>query len=198
MPNAVVSRIHALFNSPSLRRILVKGRGLLTLIIGALVIVNAKAELFWWAFGVSAFGELGQLWCFASLKKQKILATRGPYVLMRNPMYVARYFLILGCLIFLGSPVNPWLAAAYTVLYYFYMANRVRREERKLAPIFGEDYERYCRETNRFLPTLRNRKWGDVWFFKWELLVGNHGVVNAVGLLAFYAAAYLYLFLYVR
>ncbi len=196
MTDGAMSRIHALFNSPSLRRFLVKGRGVLTLAIGALVIVNAKPALFWWGLGVSAFGELGQLWCFASLKKQKILATRGPYVLMRNPMYIARYFLILGCLILLGSPVNPWLAAAYTVLYYFYMANRVKREERKLVTIFGEDYERYCRETNRFLPTLRNRKWRDVWFFKWALLVGNHGVWNAVGLLAFYAAAYVYLFVY--
>lgn len=193
MSDGVMSRIHVLFNSRALRRFLVKGRGILTLVVGALVIINTKPSLFWWGFGVSAFGEFGQLWCFASLKKQKILATRGPYVLMRNPMYIARYFLILGCLIMLGS---PWIVGAYTVLYYFYMANRVRREEPKLAGIFGGDYERYCRDTNRFVPTLRNRQWGHVWFFQWDLLVGNHGVVNAVGLLAFYAAAYLYLFVY--
>ena len=193
MSEGALSRVHALFNSRSLRRILVKGRGVLTVVLGGAVIVYTRRELFWWGFGVSLFGELGQLWCFASLKKQKILATRGPYVLMRNPMYIARYFLVLGCLVLLG---NPWLIGVYTVVYYFYMANRVRREERKLVTIFGEDYEQYCRDTNRFLPTLRNRRWCDVWFFQWDLLVGNHGVWNAAGLLAFYAAAYLYLFVY--
>ena len=50
----------------------------------------------WWlaAFLVSMFGELIQLWAFASLIKNKELAVRGPYVVTRNPMYLGRFFVI--------------------------------------------------------------------------------------------------------
>ena len=185
--------IHALFNHPGVRRVLVKLRVPLTLAVAALMLRFVEPRWFWLALGVSAFGELWQVWCFASLKKQKVLATRGPYVLMRNPMYLARYFFILGCLVLLG---NPWVLAGYTVLYYFYIVNRVRREEKKLIGIFGPSYEQYCRDVNRFLPTLRNRPWRDVAYFQWSLLIGNHGGWNALGSALFYVAVYLYLFVW--
>ena len=42
------------------------------------------------------FGQLIQTWCFASLVKNWQLTERGPYLMCRNPMYIGRYFLILG------------------------------------------------------------------------------------------------------
>ena len=52
------------------------------------------------------FGEAIQLWCFASLDKGRTLAFNGPYALVRNPMYLGRYFILLGGLMLLG---NAWL-----------------------------------------------------------------------------------------
>jgi protein-S-isoprenylcysteine O-methyltransferase Ste14 len=162
----------------------------LGLLAAAALIAFADPAWFLPALIVSAVGELGQLWCFGALKTQKTLASQGPYALMRNPMYAARFLLILGVVLL---PGRLWLIPPYAVLYYFYMVNRVKREEAKLREIFGAEYEQYCREVNRYLPTLRRREGRSLWFFRRENFSRNHGPVNALALAAVYAAAYLYL-----
>jgi len=49
----------------------------------------------WPGFFVSMAGELIQLWCFASLDKNRDLACNGPYALTRNPMYLGRFLIVL-------------------------------------------------------------------------------------------------------
>jgi len=59
---------------------------------------------------VSVLGEAIQLWSFASLVKNEQLTARGPYVLVRNPMYLGRFFLILGIALLFG---NVYITLAY-------------------------------------------------------------------------------------
>lgn len=193
-----VERIHAIFNHPGLRKFWCKIRYPFgAAVLAALAWLFWKRWLriepvwFWIGFGVSMLGEFIQLWCFASLKKEKVLACRGPYVLVRNPMYLGRYFIVLGVFLLLGKP-GLWAVVPYSLFYWFYMYNRVRREEAKLIGIFGADYEAYCRNVNRFLPSPRGGNFRNVFFWRWELLAGNHGWLNAVGLLAAYAVLYLF------
>ena len=143
--------VHGLFNHPTLLRWLVRLRVPLFVALGVALIWYARRDWFFAALAVSTFGEAIQLWCFASLQKNQVLAANGPYALVRNPMYLGRYFLLLGMLMLLS---NVWLLAAYTIVYYFYVVNRVRREEALLAPTFGEAYARYCSQVPRFLPRL--------------------------------------------
>ena len=91
---------------------------------------------------VSTLGELFQVWCFSTIKTRKKLTIVGPYMFVRNPMYLSRFFLIFGILLMTG---NPWIMLVFVVLYYFYTTNRVRREEKDLLEMFGEDYRIYCR-----------------------------------------------------
>lgn len=129
--------IHRVFNNPFARKLFLRLRYVLFLVF--LVLLALKADAAWLPAGflVSLFGEAIQLWSFASLVKNEQLTARGPYVLVRNPMYLGRFFLILGLVVLLG---NAYLIAAYVVLYYFYMVNRVQREERRLTEILGEPY----------------------------------------------------------
>lgn len=196
----LVEWIHAVFNHPGLRKFWCKIRHPFgAVFLAALAYLFWKRWLrietvwFWIGFGTSMLGELIQLWCFASLKKEKVLACRGPYVLVRNPMYLGRYFIVLGVFLLLGEP-GLWAVAPYSLFYWFYMFNRVRREEAKLVGIFGADYEAYCRNVNRFLPSPRGGNLGNVLYWNWGLLTGNHGWLNAAGLLAAYAVLYLFAF----
>lgn len=196
----LVERIHAVFNHPGLRKFWCKIRYPFgAVLLAALAWLFWKRWLriepvwFWIGFGTSMLGELIQLWCFASLKKEKVLACRGPYVLVRNPMYLGRYFIVLGAFLLLGEP-GLWAVVPYSLFYWFYMYNRVRREEAKLVGIFGADYEAYCRNVNRFLPSPRGGNLGNVLYWNWGLLTGNHGWLNAAGLLAAYAVLYLFAF----
>jgi protein-S-isoprenylcysteine O-methyltransferase Ste14 len=144
------------------------------------------------ALAVSLFGEAIQLWCFASLQKNEVLAANGPYAMVRNPMYLGRYFLLLGMLMLPGNAWMPWV---FTVVYYFYMVNRVRREEALLAPTFGDAYARYCAAVPRFLPRLTPHPGGRIAYFDWGTFVRNHGLRNLAQVAAFYALAGYFAFL---
>jgi hypothetical protein len=184
--------IHRLFNHPGIRRFLRKFRVPLALAAGFLLVLRIDPEWFLPGLAVSSFGELIQLWCFATLHKKKELAANGPYALVRNPMYLGRYFLILGALLLTG---HLWLPVVYTVLYYFYMSNRVKREEETLRGVFGTEYEEYCAEVSRFVPSLRPFRGNPVWTFRWELLLRNNGHWNFLGTAAFYLIAWAATFL---
>ncbi|MGD9106403.1 MAG: methyltransferase [Desulfobacterales bacterium] len=193
MVDNVVKRIHEIFNNKTIRYVLLKLRYPIFLIAVIILILNINPA--WFAVGciVAFFGELIQLWCFASLDKNKMLAVKGPYVLMRNPMYIGRFFLLLGVLLLLG---NGWILFMFTVVYYFYMVNRVKREEAKLQPLFGEPYKRYCQKVNRFVPSLRAVDWESLWFFRWNLLFQNNGHWNFLSMLVCFFIFYCFTFIY--
>ena len=194
MVNNIIDRIHEIFNNKRLRHVLLQLRYPIFLIAAIILIQNIKPA--WFAVGcaVAFFGELIQLWCFASLDKNRILAVRGPYILMRNPMYLGRFFLLLGVLLLTG---NAWIVFIFIVLY-FYMVNRVKREEAKLQPLFGESYRKYCQKVNRFVPTFKDVDWGSLWFFRWNLLQKNNGHWNFMAVLVCFFIFYFFTFIYSR
>jgi protein-S-isoprenylcysteine O-methyltransferase Ste14 len=176
-----------LFSNRALRKFLYRTRYLLAVL---LVVPLARYMDPAWlpaAVGISLFGQLIQAWCFASLVKNLELSVRGPYLLARNPMYLGRFFLILGFVCLIGRPLA---IVAYTAVYYLYMVTRVKREERRLRRVFGDEYERYCREVRRFLPSLSRLGDPAVRFFDSEMFLQNHGHWNILLTLAAYAAVY--------
>lgn len=181
----MIAAINALFNHDRVRKVLVRMRVLLVLPVGLGVIALIREPWLWWGLGVSLVGELGQLWCFANLDKQAELACRGPYAVVRNPMYIARFLIVGGALLATGW---WWALPTFAILYAFYMHNRVRREERTLRPKLGRPYEEYLEGCPRFLPGRRYRG-NPVLTWRWTLFVQNHGPANLAGTLAFWAAA---------
>ena len=179
--------INKVFNHPRLRKALVKSRIFLGIVFLILILIYGKLELYFLAFAVSIFGELIQIWSSGSLEKNKVLTARGPYSLVRNPMYLGRFLVILGGMLLLG---NIYFVLAYVVIYYFYMANRVKREEKHLGKIFGEPYRIYCREVNRFIPNLRVYEKGELVFFRFNILFHNNEHLNFLAVIGFYIIFY--------
>lgn len=187
--HTMLDAIHGFFNHPGFRAIFVKARVPLGILVAGVLLWFAQPQWFWAGLAVSMLGEFIQLWSFASLNKNVDLACNGPYALVRNPMYLGRYFIILGAVMLLG---NPWLIGFYTVIYYFYMVNRVKREEKRLRPALGKPYEDYCARVNRFLPGAPYQG-NPVVYWRSELLRQNNGWANLVGTLVFWAAAGIWL-----
>lgn len=181
--------LEGLFHNVAVRRFLFRIRHVLALALLLPLAVFTKPEWLPVAFTVSMIGQLIQTWCLSSLIKNWELTVKGPYLLVRNPMYLGRYFLLLGFVLLLG---NAWAVAAYTVLYYLYMSNRVKREERRLRKNFRDDFEKYCREVRRFLPSLLRIGDRDVWVFDRKLFFENHAHWNILGTLAAYAALFIF------
>ena len=193
MLDGAVSRTHEIFNNKTLRSLCLRWRYLIFLL--AIIVLIKHIEPYWFLPGlmVCSFGELIQLWCFVSLDKNRTLATKGPYVLTRNPMYMGRFFLLLGCLLLTGS---IWLVCLFVVLYYFCMVNRVQREEGKLRRVFGKAYEDYCRKVSQFVPSFRGVDWRSLWFFRWDLFLKNNGHWNFAAVILTFVVFYFFAFAY--
>ncbi len=180
--------VNQLFNNPSLRSILLKARIPLSILAGALLLTQIDRAWFWPGICVAALGSLFQLWCFSCINTHRELARNGPYMYIRNPMYVARFILFLGFILLTGNLV---LVGLYTVLYAYYMVNRVEREEEKLREIFGAPYAEYCATVPRFFPNFRPYPGGGrLLFFSWEFFQRQHGVTNALVVLGAFAVCW--------
>jgi protein-S-isoprenylcysteine O-methyltransferase Ste14 len=187
MANKVIQAVDDLFNSSVFRKIFLLLRIPATLVLVGALLYYMKKEWFIPGLVVSVIGALGQSWCFSNILTQKELAASGPYVFVRNPMYLTRFFLVLGALMFAG---NLWILGVYTLVYWFYMNNRVRREERKLREVFGQPYIDFCAKVPRFMPSFRNVDWSRVVSFRPECFARNNGVPTAIVLAVFYVFAF--------
>jgi len=180
----MIGSVKRVFASPRLRRVIVALRVPLTIVVLVLLLPLLEQRWLVAGFVVSMAGLAIQLWCFASLDKNSDLAARGPYALVRNPMYLGRFFIIGGFLLLLGQ---PWILLPYAVGYWLYMDSRVGREEARLRQLFGESYARYCAEVRRFVPGLPAAG-RPVAVWDWKLFRQNHGWINAALTFAVWAA----------
>lgn len=181
--------VHNTFNNAALRKIALKTRYPVALFFLVAIPFFSSYDYFWYACAVSFFGGALQMWCFACLEKERVLAQRGPYLFCRNPMYIARYFLILGIVILLDNPI---FIVLYTAFYYYYMVNRVKREEAVLIDIFKEDYVDYCAKVNRFMPSLKafDQLDGKFAYFNFPLMMHNNGHLNMASVVLMWAYLY--------
>lgn len=80
--------------------------------------------------------------------KTSAIVTTGVYRITRNPMYLGFALILLGWGLYLGNMVALFGLPAYM----FYMnAFQIKPEERILSDKFGQAYQDYCRQTNRWL-----------------------------------------------
>lgn len=194
MAISIIDRINDLFNNKKARKTFLKLRFPLLLVLFLLMLPLLEKEWFYAGLIISVLGELLQLWCFATIKTKKRLTTEGPYMFVRNPMYIGRFFLIFGILAMTG---NPWILLAFAIVYYFYMTNRVKREEALLSGLFGGAYEAYCRDVRAYVPTINPRfQAARLFVFDRQSFADNHGVRNM--LLAGACYGILYIFTFIR
>lgn len=89
-----------------------------------------------------------------SFKVQKDqLNSTGPYLLVRNPIYLADLIAFCG----FGLCLGP-LGLSLPFLIYFHYRQLVGYEEESLGERFGEAFQAYKRRTPAFLPSVRSMK----------------------------------------
>jgi protein-S-isoprenylcysteine O-methyltransferase Ste14 len=116
----------------------------------ALVVAGDLVALAAWAWLLVSFITLGR--CFGLLPEARGLVTRGPYRLVRHPVYLGEFVAVGGLLIASHTTRNLALAAAIGAAQVV----RMRLEERALVEEFPE-YASYSARTPRLVPRLRPR-----------------------------------------
>jgi protein-S-isoprenylcysteine O-methyltransferase Ste14 len=123
-----------------------QGVRLALLITGSVIYFPAMALILWGRltlgkmyFVSTSFG--------AQLYADHRLVTRGPYALVRHPMYLGLVAAALGSLLL----YHTWTTLGYTIFAPFVLM-RARREEMALAAEFGDEWREYCKKVPAFLP----------------------------------------------
>jgi protein-S-isoprenylcysteine O-methyltransferase Ste14 len=98
-----------------------------------------------------ATSVFGRLWSalYIGGRKKVELVQDGPYAAVRNPLYVASLFGIVGIGLVFGSMTVALFAG---VLSFLIFDRIVQSEEQFLLGSFGAPYERYIAETPRWWP----------------------------------------------
>lgn len=187
----MISYINDLFNNRKIRKFLLKLRLPIALVLFLLFLPHTQPAWFFPGLVVSILGEILQVWCFSTIKTHKKLTVIGPYMFVRNPMYIGRFFLIFGILM---MAANIWLLVVFTVIYWFYMTNRVKREERLLQELFGDDYLDFQRRVRPYLPTFSQFRPELLWSFDRESFAKNNAMINMAAVAAVYTVLYYFTF----
>jgi protein-S-isoprenylcysteine O-methyltransferase Ste14 len=121
--------------------------GELALAAVAVVLTYASCLLCLWAIRT-----LGKQWTFqARVIKGHELVTQGPYAIVRNPIYLGMFGLIVGT----GFAYSRWWTLLAAVIV-FLLGNRIRirAEETLLRETFGSQFDDYARRVPAFFPRL--------------------------------------------
>lgn len=123
--------------------------------------LNLPVWLRWTGVGLAIFGFILLQWAQVSLAnswsdtprmmKEQTLITRGPYRLIRHPIYTA-FLLILGSTLFISS--NWLIGLCWAGMTFLEIISRISFEESLMLEYFGEQYREYMKKTGRLFPKL--------------------------------------------
>jgi len=103
-------------------------------------------------FCSASIRTLGEQWSLAArVVEGHKLVTKGPYSIVRNPIYTGMF----GMLLATGLAVSHWIGLMIAiVIFAIGTFIRVRSEERLLREMFGPEFEAYARKVPAVIPFL--------------------------------------------
>lgn len=110
------------------------------------------------------------------IKKDKTLATDGPYAYVRHPLYVGNFFILLGFALAAGV----WWGLPLFILFWIaFYPPAIRTEDERLHRLFPPEWEAWSRETRALLPRLRPYRPGQPtqWSFSQSLRQNGEPII---------------------
>jgi hypothetical protein len=147
---------------------------------------NTNLTLLYAGAAVAAAGELIRMWASGHVKKNKELATDGPYAYARHPLYVGNILILVGYSV---ASNTWWSFVLMAFLLWFYYPPAISYEDKKLKNIFGEQWVEWSQNIHALIPTFRSNSGSasSDWSFKQSLMKNGEPVI------AIYLLACLYL-----
>ena len=116
-------------------------------IVAAIIVLLVLVSLI---FVTAAVRTLGKQWSLqARVLEHHELIRRGPYRIVRHPIYTGMF----GMLIVSSMAHGHWLGLIIaSFVYYLGTVMRIKSEEKLLREQFGSEYDDYTREVPAFIP----------------------------------------------
>jgi protein-S-isoprenylcysteine O-methyltransferase Ste14 len=103
-------------------------------------------------FCYSAAKMLGKQWALAArVIEGHELIFRGPFAIVRHPIYLAMFGMLLATALAVGC---PWVLPVAILVFLIGTAIRIRTEENLLRQNFGSAFDDYARRVPAFVPRL--------------------------------------------
>ncbi|MBI3812206.1 MAG: isoprenylcysteine carboxylmethyltransferase family protein [Nitrospirae bacterium] len=156
-------------------------------LIGALLIYLSRPTAVSLLAGLPLvmLGEAIRTWSSGHIRKNKELATDGPYAHTRNPLYLGSFGIGLGFVV-MGNSL--WVLFIFLFAFGLVYWGVIRSEEGYLAQVFGSRFEQYIRTVPCFFPRWRRSPYG-AGGFGWALVWKHReyqawaGIAAGVGIL---------------
>jgi protein-S-isoprenylcysteine O-methyltransferase Ste14 len=94
-------------------------------------------------------GLLVRTWAAGTLRKQRELATTGPYAWIRHPLYFGSFLMMVGFGTLVHDPVTLWVVAGPIAWLYW---QAIKSEEGTIAELFPTQWPAYAARVPRFFP----------------------------------------------
>jgi protein-S-isoprenylcysteine O-methyltransferase Ste14 len=130
---------------------LVRLRAVWLLIIPFCIYASPSAAQMWYGAGISTAGLALRAWAAGVIRKDRELATTGPYAHTRNPLYLGSFILGVGVTVAGGRWVFAMAFLAFFALVY---RATVLREAVELEGRFGERYRAYRDRVPSVVPRI--------------------------------------------
>jgi protein-S-isoprenylcysteine O-methyltransferase Ste14 len=117
--------------------------------VAVVAVVLAYSSAF---LSLRAVQTLGKQWTYqARVLKGHDLITQGPYSIVRNPIYLGMFGMLLSTVLVFSH----WYLALIAIVF-FLAGNqiRIRAEEKLLREIFGKKFEDYAARVPAFIPFI--------------------------------------------
>ena len=103
---------------------------------------------------IYSVGYIGKISRVLKRPSGDLLIESGPFRLNRNPIYTGNILIYLGFTV-LSNVFFPYFSLMTLTFFAVNYSLIIRIEEAYLAETFGDDYEKYRQNVNRWLPSFR-------------------------------------------
>jgi len=135
-----------------------KKRVFISMVLTIIALAASRPDsraFFWTGAAVMLLGQLVRLAASAAIVKSKTLTTKGPYAVVRNPLYLGTLVMTAGMMLAMTSTAKPvltallWAGVGASFAWIYYVT--IKAEEIFLRSAYGQTFEDYCKSVPALL-----------------------------------------------
>jgi hypothetical protein len=113
---------------------------------------------------MAVVGQVFRIYAAGFIHKNKQLASTGPYALVRHPLYMGNFLILIG---FTLAAANLYVAAVVVVFFLIWYPAAIAYEDNKLENIFEDEWREWSKNIRAIIPG--RFRWTDLKADGWDI-----------------------------
>jgi len=113
--------------------------------------------------GLAVLGQVFRIYAAGYIFKNKQLASTGPYALVRHPLYLGNFLILIG---FTIACANLYVAVVVVLFFLIWYPAAIAYEDSKLENIFGDEWRQWSKNIRAIIPG--RVRWADLKASGWD------------------------------